>query len=221
MPISNAGDKQTPISRPVEDIFSGTDKKAMDSQPDKPAVLQPKAKEPTNPVLPRRGNEAGESTVATSIGDIKKYLMLGAMAAGLLLIGLAGYWAYNSYFKIAPVNQEEIGSKIGEPVSDGPAEAGQQPVETPKKQEKKEVKQIPIKPKDSDQDGLTDEEEKELGTDINNVDTDDDGLFDREEVQVYKTDPLNADSDSDGYLDGEEVKAGYNPMGPGMLYEIN
>jgi len=76
------------------------------------------------------------------------------------------------------------------------------------------------KPIDSDQDGLTDEEEKLLGTSISEVDTDKDGLFDREEVKVYLTDPNNPDSDGDGYLDGDEVKGGYNPNGPGKLYEI-
>jgi len=75
-------------------------------------------------------------------------------------------------------------------------------------------------PIDSDQDGLSDEEEKALGTDPNNIDTDGDGLFDREEAKVYKTDPLKADTDGDGYADGAEVKGGYNPNGPGKLYEI-
>lgn len=81
--------------------------------------------------------------------------------------------------------------------------------------------QVNVQPIDSDQDGLSDEEEYLLGTDINSVDTDLDGLFDREEVEVYKTDPLNADTDGDGYSDGDEVKNGYNPNGPGKLYEIN
>jgi len=73
---------------------------------------------------------------------------------------------------------------------------------------------------DSDQDGLSDDREKKLGTDPNNVDSDDDGLFDREEVEIYETDPLNADSDNDGFLDGEEVRQGNNPDGAGRLYEI-
>jgi len=73
---------------------------------------------------------------------------------------------------------------------------------------------------DSDKDGMTDGEEKRLGTDPNNVDTDEDGLFDREEVRVYKTDPTNPDTDGDGYTDGSEVKNGYNPNGPGKLYEL-
>src|SRR3989339_212955 len=74
---------------------------------------------------------------------------------------------------------------------------------------------------DTDQDGLTDEEELGLGLNINKNDSDDDGLFDREELRVYKTDPLNKDTDGDGYLDGAEVKNGFNPNGAGRLYDIN
>lgn len=44
---------------------------------------------------------------------------------------------------------------------------------------------------DSDQDGLSDEEEKNYGTDPNNVDT-----------------------DGDGYSDGAEIKSGYDPLKP-------
>ena len=44
---------------------------------------------------------------------------------------------------------------------------------------------------DSDQDGLTDQEEKMLGTD-----------------------PFKADTDGDGYSDGKEVESGYNPLKP-------
>ncbi len=61
-------------------------------------------------------------------------------------------------------------------------------------------------PKDTDGDGLTDEEEAKLGTDPFNKDTDGDGLTDYEEVKTYKTDPLNPDTDFDGLSDGNEVK---------------
>ncbi|MCK4967942.1 MAG: hypothetical protein KAS12_02710 [Candidatus Aenigmarchaeota archaeon] len=64
---------------------------------------------------------------------------------------------------------------------------------------------------DSDRDGLSDEEEKVMGTDPRTIDTDQDGLTDREEVEIYKTNPLNVDSDGDGYPDGMEVNAGYDP----------
>jgi len=73
---------------------------------------------------------------------------------------------------------------------------------------------------DSDQDGLSDEQELQLGTDINSIDTDNDGLFDKDEVLVYKTDPLNPDTDGDGFIDGTEVGGGYNPLGDGELYSL-
>ena len=60
-------------------------------------------------------------------------------------------------------------------------------------------------PKDSDGDGLTDDEEAKLGTDPFNKDTDGDGLTDGDEVKVYKTNPLNPDTDFDGLKDGQEV----------------
>ncbi len=58
---------------------------------------------------------------------------------------------------------------------------------------------------DSDKDGLTSREERELGTDPGNPDTDGDGLMDGTEVRTHKTDPLVADSDRDLLSDGEEV----------------
>jgi len=73
---------------------------------------------------------------------------------------------------------------------------------------------------DSDQDGLPDEQELQLGTDLNSIDTDNDGLFDGDEVLVYKTDPLNPDTDGDGFIDGTEVGGGYNPLGDGELYNL-
>lgn len=75
-------------------------------------------------------------------------------------------------------------------------------------------------PVDSDNDGLTDEEELLLGTDALLADSDADGLPDRDEVKIYKTDPLDSDTDKDGYFDGEEVQSGYDPKGKGRLYEV-
>lgn len=74
---------------------------------------------------------------------------------------------------------------------------------------------------DSDGDGLTDAEEKTLGTDPKNPDTDGDGLSDRDEVKIYHTDPLKKDTDGDGVSDGDEVKRGDNPNGPGKLLNLN
>lgn len=68
---------------------------------------------------------------------------------------------------------------------------------------------------DADQDGLTNDQELQLGTNVNNADSDQDGLSDGDEVNVYKTDPKKADTDEDRYDDGQEVRAGYNPLGMG------
>lgn len=49
----------------------------------------------------------------------------------------------------------------------------------------------------------------------NNIfqDSDQDGLTNDEE-QLYGTDPQNADTDGDGYSDGAEVRSGYDPLKP-------
>ncbi len=74
--------------------------------------------------------------------------------------------------------------------------------------------------KDSDADGLMDDQEKKLGTDPLSKDSDNDELDDYEEVNVYHTDPLKADTDADGIKDGQEVKMGRNPKGPGLLHDL-
>lgn len=73
-------------------------------------------------------------------------------------------------------------------------------------------------PTDSDNDGLSDEEEIALGTNPQAADTDSDGLSDRDEVRIYGTDPKNPDTDGDTFQDGEEVRGGYDPRGPGRLF---
>ncbi|WP_175974000.1 Rib/alpha-like domain-containing protein [Corynebacterium sp. Marseille-Q2823] len=88
------------------------------------------------------------------------------------------------------------------------------------------------KGKDSDNDGLTDDQEKELGTDPNNADTDGDGIKDGDEVTGSKnpfdkdgnkvkpgekgapTDPTKADTDGDGTNDGDEVTGSKNDGKP-------
>ena len=66
--------------------------------------------------------------------------------------------------------------------------------------------------KDSDCDGLTNDQEDQLGTDKNDADTDDDGVKDGDEVngvkigdKTYKSDPKKADTDGDGIFDGTEM----------------
>lgn len=73
---------------------------------------------------------------------------------------------------------------------------------------------------DSDHDGLDDVREKQIGTDTRKKDSDEDGLNDGDEVIIWKTNPLNSDTDGDSYKDGSEVFHGYNPLGPGKLFNV-
>lgn len=68
--------------------------------------------------------------------------------------------------------------------------------------------------KDTDGDGLSDEEENELGTNPNHTDSDNDGLTDGDEVNTYKTNPLDSDTDKGGVSDGNEVQRGTDPLSP-------
>ncbi|MEI4341940.1 Rib/alpha-like domain-containing protein [Streptococcus suis] len=67
--------------------------------------------------------------------------------------------------------------------------------------------------KDTDGDGVTDEDEKKDGTDPKNPDTDGDGVKDGDEKKDG-TDPKNPDTDGDGVNDGDEKKDGTDPKNP-------
>ncbi|MFB6199907.1 MAG: hypothetical protein ABEJ83_03445 [Candidatus Nanohaloarchaea archaeon] len=66
---------------------------------------------------------------------------------------------------------------------------------------------------DSDDDGLTDTKEEEIGTNPSNSDSDSDGLSDQVEYEERDTNPQDTDSDNDGLNDGEEVNSyGTDPV---------
>lgn len=65
---------------------------------------------------------------------------------------------------------------------------------------------------DSDNDGLSDDQEALLGTSPVNADTDGDGVLDGQEVNQHGTNPLSEDTDGDGVPDGVEVSLGSNPL---------
>ncbi len=64
---------------------------------------------------------------------------------------------------------------------------------------------------DDDNDGISDDDERDHGTDPRDDDTDDDGLDDGDEHE-RGTDPLDRDTDDDGIGDGDEVASGTNPL---------
>jgi Lysozyme like domain/Bacterial TSP3 repeat len=61
---------------------------------------------------------------------------------------------------------------------------------------------------DTDGDGLTDQFERLLGTDLTKADTDGDGLSDAYETTISHTDPLSADTNHDGVTDAVELAQG-------------
>ena len=67
---------------------------------------------------------------------------------------------------------------------------------------------------DSDDDGLQNIVEIDVGSDPTIVDTDADGLTDYEEYIVYSTNPLIIDTDNDGMIDKDEVSFNLNPLNP-------
>ncbi|NQD80549.1 hypothetical protein HP436_10205, partial [Pseudomonas sp. CrR14] len=64
---------------------------------------------------------------------------------------------------------------------------------------------------DPDEDGLSNLEEQQAGSDPHSADSDGDGLSDYDEVNQYGTDPMADDSDGDGLSDTDEVVRGTNP----------
>ena len=62
-------------------------------------------------------------------------------------------------------------------------------------------------PPDADRDGLSDTQEKKLGTKVNVADSDGDRVPDGEEVKRYKSDPVLSDTDADGLGDEQEIRS--------------
>lgn len=196
----------------IEDIFFDTDK---------PDIFKPKENQDSG-VKDKEVEEEKDKKQA-----LKKILILLSYLIFLLLL-LGGFFvAYKILFKNDTIIPQGIEDNIEDITASG-NDTDPSPDNTQQISDKEEdpvvsdfVEQEKNSQQDTDQDGLSDEEEKSLGLNINKNDSDDDGLFDREELRVYKTDPLNQDTDGDGYLDGAEVKNGFNPNGAGRLYNIN
>jgi hypothetical protein len=196
----------------VEDIFSEVEKK------EKPVAFQPKSVS-TAPVEP------SISSRRLGIKRILFFFVLLLIFGGLGVGGWLSYGWLTAKFKLLgklPWFENQTNQEKEKTLTIEKKEKKNASQKKGNEEENNIIETIPqpTSPKDTDQDGLTDEEEINFGTDPNNSDTDEDGLFDRDEVKIYKTDPLNPDTDGDGYSDGTEIKAGYNPNGDGRLYEI-
>jgi len=205
----------------AEDMFSEVETGAGFNPPEKPNAFKPK--EPAEQI---------EEYVEDDGHKAQKVFVLVAIILGVALIAVGGVWAFryysvgeifNSKEAVQEPSAETIKQEDATPVKKIEAEnipAAEEetaPAATDEPQPEETLTQDAV---DTDQDGLSDEEENILGSKIDDTDSDDDGLFDREEVEVYDTNPSNPDTDGDTYTDGSEVAGGYNPNGDGKLYEI-
>ncbi|MFH1412685.1 MAG: hypothetical protein ABIG10_01505 [bacterium] len=159
-------------------------------------------------------------------GGTLKYLVLGIIT--LIVVLVAGVFIYQKVLKPRFEQANEINDTSADITEqdefyiqdieidefEEEAELGDDLME---EEELSTIAEEPEDTADYDGDGLTDEQEAELGTNRFLVDSDDDGLSDKEEIEFYNTNPLDPDTDGDTYLDGQEVRGGYNPNGSGNL----
>lgn len=214
----------------VEDMFSGTDNPYT-----MPRSGQPMGNIPRYPM--KNPNMYGSGF---SFG---KLLLPMLALVVLVLLGIAGWLSYSYlYSKNSSdlsglnTNQAPINNEVVNPVNSNSAVPSDFPTETTQVSTSAPLVAPPGVPipvinssanpannqiatsssqmKDSDSDGLNDEEERRIGTDPLNPDTDSDGLIDFSEVDSvkgYHTNPLNPDTDGDGFKDGQEVINGFDP----------
>lgn len=242
VPTNNQGAGAPPANLPSEpvDMFAGVDK-VIETAPATPDALsagklQRKESTPMS-VTPSSSPSAPVSVPTYEVkGPILGKIFL---AAGVILVvggvGFGGWWVYDNYFNnekipTVPVSENnnitptdntgvvpEANPSAESWVSTTTSDQGLMATSSDISAEMNSDKILFGNQVDSDNDGLDNVRETELGTDPNNPDTDGDGLTDYEEVVFWKTNPLKVDTDGDGFGDGKEVKAGYNPLGQGKL----
>lgn len=199
---------------------------AVSQQPQQsiPAASPPTEADEIKPALPV--DDPSDNYPKSGKRGLRMALIAAAIIAVVVVLALLGmfFWQKFTVDQEPAINSQSAAEFEEEDLNQNANQAGfvneAEKTELVKELFEEEEKTAPLFELDSDADGLTDSEERKLGTDPYSPDSDLDGLFDKEEVEIYQTDPLVADSDGDGYSDGEEVKGGYNPLGAGRLYNI-
>lgn len=216
-----------PSNLPIEDIFSPADGISLRDDPtDTIPVVTPLGGMPKAPIItpPPPLQEQSRS-------GFRKALVFFLSALIVAFLGIGAYLVYR-ILKTQNDNDVDI---LNQPIESGiePQEQGEdkapeeevseenaineeENVEEPEKDGSAE-NQTPPPPSDTDNDGLNDLEELELGSNPRIIDTDIDGLDDYSEARVYRSNPVLRDTDGDSYDDGLEVQNGYSPTGPGRL----
>lgn len=202
-----------PGNLPVEDIFSEVDK----AIPTAPPVFKPPVLSQAVPSRPGNLSSASRSRRGLLIVAIVAVVLV--VGGGLIFLVLAwrGRPANPSQVNTNKPNVSPTVPNVNQETNIPVANVNLNTVNT---NQPTNVNGQVVVPLDTDHDGLTDQEENNLGTDPLRTDTDSDGLTDYEEVNIYQTNPLNPDTDSDGHNDGTEVRQGYNPKGPGKIFNL-
>ncbi|OIO48606.1 MAG: hypothetical protein AUJ34_02865 [Parcubacteria group bacterium CG1_02_41_12] len=245
-----APDAKPATPQAVEDIFADTDSTPTPPQSPPQAggesMIQPGP--PTaltsgklKPLPTAEGNSVPSNQVSgakeESSFPFKKLFIILGITSGIITIAVIAFFVFKSTLPKQAEQNQDVGApenNIQTPIA--PAENQEQIDNSQEdnqdsaslldnfKQTQQDKALNPIaqdmSSKDTDQDGLTDAKEFDIGTNYRLVDSDNDGLSDWEEVSIFGTDPLDKDSDNDSYLDGEEVQNGYNPLGDGKLLDF-
>lgn len=199
-----------PVSTEPEDILASVEVT--------PAGVAPRVSVPVRPVALRpipRSQGAGvelplEPVASRHVGRTIALVSLGIVGLGAVVgAGWYGWTVWQaSSSTVTPV--QPTGQTQTPGVTPTPTQTPTTPV----------VTQPTTIPRDTDRDGLSDEDEAQYGTNPTLVDSDADGLTDRDEVSVFKTNPLLRDTDGDTFSDGDEVRNGYDPKGSGKLLNL-
>ena len=236
----NKGTPPGNLPMEADDMFAGVDK-----IPDQTNLIQADVPKPPNALdvgLLKKKDPTVVSTVPAAsaamyemkqpiLGKVLLFIFLAVVLGG---IGFGGWYFYNKLKNPNPVavvkNVQPVENKVNNvqpvvapvasntPANVVPSTAASSSEVTASMNNDKILFGESV---DSDKDGLDDVREKLLGTDPHNPDTDGDGLSDGDEVLIWHTNPLNPDTDGDGFSDGSEVFHGYNPLGPGKLFNIS
>ncbi len=247
--------QSAPTTPSVDDIFAETDKPVTEAKSFSGYYNQSPANSVSSPApteieTQKAGLSASDGAASPSKSKILK---IGLIILFIILLASLGYLVYIKFIaNQAPAEVIETKTTAVVTTNQEAVVTVTEPVEPviPVSQEITVVTSTPLATTtppvsnlvDTDGDGLTDEEENVLGTNVimtdtdgdglsdadevkiyntnpGKVDTDDDTLPDYDEVKIYRTDPNKIDTDGDSYDDGSEVKGGYNPLGTGKLID--
>ena len=148
-------------------------------------------------------------TMPSTSGGKLAFIIFGSLFS-LAIVG-TGIFLYVSSQKQPPV-QAPVQQMAEQPAQEQPSAQAQTPVEQQAAPQSPPEKQPPLEQGAEEQGQQPQQVEQEQKQPLLfGVDTDQDGLTDSEE-RFYSTDPNKGDTDSDGFSDGNELKNLYDPL---------